>query len=219
VLIAPRLTFPRDETTFKVFQAHRLELRQVVRLEGDFSFDALSPDGSAMYLVEYLDRRDPTRYALRLYDLRARRLTGAAIVDPREPTEPMRGFPVTRATSAEGRWEYTLYDGAGTHPFIHALDTGRRAAFCIDLDRLAGRKDIYRLRLALDDAERRLSVVSGARRLAVVDRKSLRVLPAAGAPVAQAGGSGGDATAVGGPAAAVLVLATLVLLRRRRRRA
>ena len=42
-------------------------------------------------------------------------------------------------TSADGRWEYTLYDG-GEHPFIHALDVVDGATVCIDLEMIhAGR--------------------------------------------------------------------------------
>ena len=48
-----------------------LALREVVELRGDFSFDALSPDGRTLYLIEYTSRRDPTRYAVREYDLGA----------------------------------------------------------------------------------------------------------------------------------------------------
>ena len=44
----------------------------------------------------------------------------------------MHGNPMTRATSADGRWAYTLYDGNG-HPFVHALDTAPATARCIDL--------------------------------------------------------------------------------------
>jgi hypothetical protein len=39
---------------------------------------------------------------------------------------------MTRATSADGRWAYTLY-GGGDEDFVHALDLGRGRAFCIDL--------------------------------------------------------------------------------------
>ena len=34
--------------------------------------------------------------------------------------EKMGGSPLTRATSLDGRWAYTLYDGAGRTPFVHA---------------------------------------------------------------------------------------------------
>jgi hypothetical protein len=156
-----------------VLDAASLRLRRVVRLRGDFSFDALSPDGRSIYLIEYLSRRDPARYAVRVFDLRAGRLQRAPIVDPREPDERMNGLPITRATSADGRWAYTLYDGAGAHPFVHALDTARGAAACIELDSLAGFEDLYGLRLRVAGDE--LSVRDGAHAVAVIDRSTLRV--------------------------------------------
>ena len=54
----------------------------------------------------------------------------------------MAGFPQTRATSPDGRWAYTLYEPAERdHPaFIHALDTKRGTAVCIDLDPLADQR-------------------------------------------------------------------------------
>jgi hypothetical protein len=159
VLIRPRARFPQQRTRLVVLDAKRLRLRSRLTLRGDFSFDALSPDGRTMYLIEYRSRRDPTRYAVRAYDLRRGQLLRAPIVDPREPDERMRGLPVSRATSSDGRWEYTLYDGAGSHPFVHALDTARGEAACIDLDALAGSRRLYQLRLR--SSGRELSVVDG----------------------------------------------------------
>jgi hypothetical protein len=72
------------------------------------------------------------------------------VLDPTAPGEKMRGAPLSRTTSADGRWAYTLYDGAGGTPFIHALDTSHRTARCIDLDALAGRNDLWQLRLRMD---------------------------------------------------------------------
>src|SRR5215207_3380167 len=117
VVIRPRAAFPRARTAFAVLGGRRLTLRRRVRLDGDFSFDALSPDGRTMFLIEYTSRRDPARYAVRAYDLRSGRLLPGAIVDRREPDERMRGLPITRTPSPDGRWAYTLYDGAGSHPF------------------------------------------------------------------------------------------------------
>ena len=48
---------------------------------------------------------------------RLSRLLAAPVVDPREETDKMRGSPLTRTTSADGRFAYTLYDGAGAAPF------------------------------------------------------------------------------------------------------
>ena len=54
----------------------------------------------------------------------------------------MRGFPLRRTSSADGRWQYTLYDGGLSYygpkqagePFVHAIDTVGRRTLCIDLD-------------------------------------------------------------------------------------
>jgi hypothetical protein len=175
VLINPRRRFPRANTTFAILDARRLRPRRVLRLRGDFSFDALSPDGSLMYLINYLSARDPSRYRVRVYDLRAGRLLPKPVVDPSEPPDEMRGVPVTRATSPDGRWAYTLYDGA-EHPFIHALDTDRRRAVCIDLHSLTDRRrGLTGLRLALPRDGSPLTVEAGGRTLASVDTRTFRV--------------------------------------------
>ena len=188
ILITPRTAFPRRTTTLAVIDAGRLELRRKLQLKGDFSFDALAPDGRTMFLIEYLSARDVTRYAVRAYDLRRRGLLPEPIVDPREPDERMAGLPMTRATSRDGRWEYTLYESSD-HPFIHALDTERRRAFCIDLHGLEGRKGgMWGLKLELDRAGRTLTVVAGARPLARVDTRTLRVQAKSARRVAATGG-------------------------------
>src|SRR5919197_1376901 len=58
VLIRPHHGFPRARTTFAVLDPKRLRLRRVLRLRGDFSFDAISPDGALMYLIQYVSRRN-----------------------------------------------------------------------------------------------------------------------------------------------------------------
>ena len=64
-------------------------------------------------------------HPLRRSPLRRRGGPAAAgpIFDPGASKGPMRGSPVARAEGADGRWAYTLYDGAGGTPFVHALDT------------------------------------------------------------------------------------------------
>ena len=85
----------------------------------------------------------------------------------------MRGNPITRVTSPDGRWAYTLYDGAGKTPFIHALDTVGYDAHCIDLDALAGNTNLPNLRLRLRNG--RLSVTLGTSPVLTVDRKTFVV--------------------------------------------
>jgi hypothetical protein len=86
----------------------------------------------------------------------------------------MDGQPVTRATSSDGRWAYTLYAREKNDPFVHALDTVRREAFCVDLPlRLAQPRQMeLRLRLTRDGST--LSVVRH-RPVAVIDTTSWRV--------------------------------------------
>ena len=169
LLINPRRTFPRAQTSFVVLNARNLRTRAHIVLRGDFSFDALSPDGTRTYLIHYLSRRDPTRYEVRALDVPSGKLLPTAIVDKGEPDERMAGYPVTRATTADGRWAYTLYDGAGEEPFVHALDTVNGEAHCIDLAMLTGRQNLYDLRLELAEGDAGLAVFDGARKVVAID--------------------------------------------------
>jgi hypothetical protein len=217
VLIKPRAAFPRARTPFVVLDARRLRVRDRVTLPGDFSFDALSPDGASMYLIQYLSRRDPTRYAVRAFDLRAGRLLPEPVVDPGEPDEPMRGYPITRATSADGRWEYTLYDGASAHPFVHALDTVDREAICIDLDALTGYRSLYELRLDLGGGE--LTVRDGASTVATIDLATHKAVTARPRPTAAPVRSDGGPrlwTVLVSTAVALLIAAGVAVAARRR---
>jgi hypothetical protein len=173
VLIQPRRAFPRARTTFALLDARQLKLQRVVTLPGDFSFDAISARGRTMFLIHYTSVADPTKYEVRAFDLRLGRLLAKPIVDPHDAGEAMRGSPISRATSGDGRWAYTLYDGAGATPFVHALDTNRRQARCIDLDLLAGRQDLWGLRLHVTNGK--LTVSAPGQTIAVVDTTSFRV--------------------------------------------
>jgi hypothetical protein len=182
VLIRPRTSFPQRRTSLAVLDTRTLAVRRFLRLRGDFSFDAVAPDGRSMFLIHYLSPTDPTRYEVRSYDLAAGRLEPAPVVDPRERGEKMRGFPVSRAVSRDGRWAYTLYDGAGHAPFVHALDTVGRTARCVDMAMLNGRSDLFALRLRAGAG--RLDVVARGRPVATVDARTFRAgPPPAAAPV------------------------------------
>jgi hypothetical protein len=149
VLAAPRDFDDRTPSAFTVLDTKRLTPRTAVTLRGDFTLDAISPDGNRLYLIQSTSPDDLTRYAVRAYDVAEHRLLPGAVVDKEEADEPMRGVPIARAMSRHGRWAYTLYDDAGGHDFIHALDTVAGAAKCIDLDSLAGHRDPVSLRLAV----------------------------------------------------------------------
>jgi hypothetical protein len=180
VLIRIARAYPRRHTSFAVVDTGPLAFRHTVELDGEWSFDALSPDGRWLYLIEQLSPTDRTRYAVRVYDLRNDRLLEPPVVDPREPDEPMRGLPITRTTGPEGRWEYTLYAG-GEHPFIHALDTVRRTSLCLDLPhRVTHHRRVWALRLAIRKG--RVAVVHGDQIVASAARRPRRASVGGGPP-------------------------------------
>jgi hypothetical protein len=204
-LIEPRQSFPRAQTRFLIL-GRGLAVRRQVTLRGDFSFDAVSPDGAWLYLIHYTSAQDPTRYLVQRYDLRNGRLSAAPVVDPSQPGEKMRGNPLTRATSADGRWAYTLYDGGGATPFVHALDTVAGSAHCIDLDALSAKTDLSKVRLAVAGGGR-LELRGIPHEALNVDLRTFRVTAAHG----RALGPWSIAVAV------LLAVAILLALVRRRR--
>jgi hypothetical protein len=156
VLAAVLDRFPVRRTRLAVLDARRLRAVRRIALPGWYTVDAIAPDGRALYLIHYL-RQDAARYEVRALDLAAGRLVPAPVVDPREPGEKMQGLPMTRATSADGRFAYTLYERPHGAPFIHALDTVRGSAACIDLPSLSG-ADLSAARLTPPAAGRPLLV-------------------------------------------------------------
>jgi hypothetical protein len=170
VLIEPRASFPRAETRLLVVDAHNLSSATVIVLHGDFSFDAVSPNGSRIFLIQYTSSIDPTRYEVRAYDVKTRALVAKPIVDPRDAAEKMRGNPLSRVMSPDGRIAYTLYDGGG-HPFVHALDTAASTARCVDIDGLPS-KLIWSLRLHLGSGGKVLTVDRGTTTYASLDTRT-----------------------------------------------
>jgi hypothetical protein len=118
--------------TFLVLSVPGFETKQVVTLHGSWSYDAISPRARTLYLIQSLTAGNANRYLVRAYDLRGDRLVNRVIADRRE-SGPMTGSPVTRATTRDGRWAYTLYTRGDGTAFVHALDTVHLAAVCVDL--------------------------------------------------------------------------------------
>ena len=164
----------RLSTRFVVLEPRSMKVRARVRLRGSFAFDALSPDGSLMYLIRYLG--DPTSvnqpYAVRAFSWTTKTLYPGALLDRREPDEKMNGAPVTRTGTRSG-WAYTLYSRTGKRPFVHALDTVHRRAFCVDLPWKNSPTWIYSVKLRVRG--RTLDLRREGRTIARVDRKTLEV--------------------------------------------
>jgi len=194
VLIEPRTGFPRARTKLLVLDTSHLWFGSAatIELKGDFSFDAISPRGSYAYLIQYTKPTDPTRYLVRALDLKTDRLGPKPVVDPRERSVKMRGNPLTRSTSPDGRWAYTLYDGAGAVPFVHALDTSTRTARCIDLPMLRNSNVLWSLRMRVDAPAGTLTVVNGKTSVVNIDTRTFRPsVPSTPSPRAPARPTGG----------------------------
>lgn len=153
-------TFPgaTQSSRFLVVDTRTLAVRLSIRLAGIWSFDALSPDAATLYLIQFTQTQSGVHYLVRAYDVRARHLVKGAIADKSEPG-PMSGLPMSRTTTKDGSWVYTLYDkGNGHGAFIHALDAAERFAICVDLDLPAGTFAAGSVHLTLSADERRLAV-------------------------------------------------------------
>jgi hypothetical protein len=160
-------------TQFAVVDTKTLRLRRVA-LRGSWSYDAISPDGKTLFLIEYLSTGATPPYRVRAYDLEARRLLTRIVVDRVQKASVMYGQAVTRATSSDGRWAYTLYARAKNAPFVHALDTVRKQARCIFLPArlVLGKQLSLRLRLQRGGE---LAVHNQRATVAVIDTRTWRV--------------------------------------------
>jgi hypothetical protein len=131
-----------------------------ISLKGAYSFDAIAPDGSRIYLIHNVFKGPRlSRYEVRELDPESGRLLPEPIVDPDEPDERMQGSPVTRVASPDEHWAYTLYTGSRER-FLHALDTVHGRAVCVDLPQLEDLREPFQLRLRLADDGREIVVFS-----------------------------------------------------------
>jgi len=161
-------------TRFAVIDTKTLRKSRLLALRGSWAYDAISPDGSRVFLIEYLAAGQNPHYRVRSLDVRTGRLDAEAIVDRREDEVLMRGQPVTRVASSDGRWAYTLYARPKHGPFVHALDTVRGEAYCVDLPARLRQLEQMALRLRMR-ADGELEVRSRHARIALVDTKTLEL--------------------------------------------
>jgi hypothetical protein len=171
----------RNESRFALVDVKKMRELQKIRLAGDFSFDALAPNGKYLFLIEHVSAQVPSRYRVRAYDLQAKKLLARVIVDKREWEPTMQGWPVTRAVTRTGDWVYTLYGGT-KESFIHALDARNAEAVCIDLPWKKQPSQLFEFRLRLRDDGKLVVRGPHGRTLAVVDQQSYRVLSSVSDP-------------------------------------
>lgn len=172
ILVLATLPGESRSTQFALVETKTLSLKRIT-LPGSWSFDAISPDATTLYLVEYSGAGPSASYRVRAYDVAARRLLRAPIVDRTVGAKLMIGQAVTRATTRDGRWAYTLY-AKPQYPFVHALDSVRRKALCIDLPVDLSKVKQMELRLSLRGG-RMLEVRKDGQTVAAVDTRTFEV--------------------------------------------
>ena len=131
-------------TSFAFVDIKKMRVLKTLTLRGSYSFDAISPDRRYLYLVEYVSNVNINQYRVRAFDLKTGKLLPRIVSDRRSWETTMEGQPISRV-NREG-WAYTLYGGA-KRPFVHALDTRRAEAVCLELPWKSSPKDIYSYRL------------------------------------------------------------------------
>jgi hypothetical protein len=177
VLAEPLAGLGAASSRFDVLKARSLRVRESVSLRGSYSFDAISPDGNLIYLIEYTNPANPSQYLVRAYDVQAGHLLRKPVIDPSEAGQPMTGKPVTRAVSPNGQWAYTLYQGSDEGPFVHALDTSGRSAKCIDLDGLNLPTNLSGSRLVVSGDGDQLTLLRHGSELGTIDTHTFAVSP------------------------------------------
>jgi hypothetical protein len=198
---------------FVALDTRALSQRQEIGLKGDFSFDALSPSGRFLFLIQHMPSTDASHYVVRAYDRERSKLLPGRIADRTQRGWVMQGYPVTRTATPDGRWVYTLYQNPGGVPFVHALDTVSRTAHCVGFPLAADQAILVNMKLVLRDGGKKLGLDwrTGKRYLAIDTTTWTISTPGGGFPWAILA-----ASLAGG--AALVVLVSLALRPRRRRR-
>jgi hypothetical protein len=115
------LDTPAGTTSIALVDTQAGKLIKNIRLNGDFTLDAVSPKGTMLYLLEYY-QVGTSHYNVRAYDVNANQLLQGSIVDKNELGEKMQGLALARQVSGDGDMAYTLYINPVTNKaFIHIL--------------------------------------------------------------------------------------------------
>lgn len=134
LVLASSVYDDQTHSRFVVVDTRTLHPLKTIRLRGAYAFDALSPDGRRLYLLQFPQGvGGGLHYVVRSLNMRTERLEPGAIVDKTEPDERMNGIALNRAWGPDRTWAYTLYSSGESHAFVHALNTRTRTARCIDL--------------------------------------------------------------------------------------
>jgi protein MpaA len=177
---------------------HFRRFPKFIDLPGAFSFNAISPDGATVYLNQYrrhgaepnadVELGSADDFEIRALDVESGKLAPRPLAASGSREGELTGLPLTRASSGDGRWTYTLQLSDRGAPYLLILDTVAGRAIAADLPQLrkpaAHFPVAHFLRLRLEADGRRLTVFSrdpdleGARPLLRIDTSDYTAQPA-----------------------------------------
>jgi YVTN family beta-propeller protein len=187
------------KSSFAIVDTSLVKLAAFADVPGPFTYDAISDDGSSLYLIEKITAEAARAlpgvnaaygYRVRVYDVPAAKLSETLVVDVKLAAETnsnnaetrvdgiMSGIYQSSVPSRDGRWNFSFYYNPNRGPFIHVLHLDSRSAFCIlDLPLVSGG---YEKRLgwslALTPSGQTLYAVNGPLGLvSVIDASTLKV--------------------------------------------
>lgn len=187
------------KSSFAIVDTSLVRLAAFAEVPGPFTYDAISDDGTSLYLIEKITPEAARElpgvnaaygYRVRVYDVPAGRLSEALVVDVKLAAATdgnnaetrldgiMSGIYQSSVPSRDGRWNFSFYYNPARGPFIHVLHLDSRSAFCIlDLPVVSGG---YEKRLgwslALTPSGSTLYAVNGPLGLiSVIDATTLKV--------------------------------------------
>ena len=139
-------------------------------LPGNWEVEALSPDGSRLFLIHW---NRAGGYTLENIDTRSGRLRPTRLD---EVGEKMAGFAQGAVATRDGHWLLTLYLKDGGSTFLHALDLRTGLAHCIDLPLRGAGFSVGSTALTLSPDERKLYLASPfLGHVTTIDLTALRV--------------------------------------------
>jgi DNA-binding beta-propeller fold protein YncE len=184
---------------FAVIDTALVKLAAVAQVPGPFTYDAISDDGTSLYLIERITPQTARQlglnttygYRVRVYDVPGAKLSETLVVDVKLASQTvgdsnaetrvdgiMNGIYQSSVPSRDGLWNFSFYYNPNRGPFIHVLHLDSRNAFCIlDLPIVSGG---YEKRLAwslaLTPSGQTLYAVNGALGLvSSIDAATLKV--------------------------------------------
>lgn len=131
-----QLSSSTSTTTIALVDTQAGKLAKTINLNSDFDLDAVSADGSGLYLLQRLNDGSG-HYYVKLYNVRENELYQGQIVDKTDLNDPnMTGTALARQAASSGAEVYTLYtDAYHNIAFVHILplDPSFPLAHCINL--------------------------------------------------------------------------------------